>query len=274
MKLCYLLAAGLILSSLVMAFLPEPQVFAASEQLIDSYWSDAPNSWNGLWAIHPSLTTARSGHGQCFYSPASYTLSRATFQIWLNYTGTPKPVLRAALYKMNTSRTYGYNGNPEFPFTALVYSPSLNITGESSRKINFTFSGYVMTAGYYCITVEGVDGIDASNHIGLGMSSNGVHAGNRISYDSDWWYAYPTYDCHFYVYGVPYTPSDTQVWIGIAAPHVYAAVTIWSLAMIVGVGAAFMTGDVKDLPYVILIGLGILVVLFVSLTILSAFGSL
>lgn len=66
----------------------------------------------------------------------------------------------------------------------------------------------------------------------------------------------------------------TQTWIGISLPHVYAAITVWSIALIVGVGAAFMTGDVKDLPYVILIGLGILVVLFVSLTILSAFGSL
>lgn len=68
--------------------------------------------------------------------------------------------------------------------------------------------------------------------------------------------------------------STTQTWIGISLPHVYAAITVWSLALIVGVGAAFMTGDVKDLPYVILIGLGILVVLFVSLTILSAFGNL
>ena len=70
------------------------------------------------------------------------------------------------------------------------------------------------------------------------------------------------------------SPSNTQTWLGVSLPHVYAAITVWSIALIVGVGAAFMTGDVKDLPYVILIGLGILVVLFVSLTILSAFGSL
>lgn len=70
------------------------------------------------------------------------------------------------------------------------------------------------------------------------------------------------------------SPSNTQTWIGISLPHVYAAITVWSIALIVGVGAAFMTGDVKDLPYVILIGLGILIVLFVSLTILSAFGNL
>ena len=78
-----------------------------------------------------------------------------------------------------------------------------------------------------------------------------------------------------YVPPAPSAPSNTSRWIGIAAPHVYAAITLWSLAMIIGVGAALARGmNVADLPFIILIGLGILICLFVSLAIMSGFMQL
>jgi hypothetical protein len=74
---------------------------------------------------------------------------------------------------------------------------------------------------------------------------------------------------------IPLPPTNTGRWIGIAAPHVYAAITIWSLAMIIGVGAALSKGvDVADLPYLVLMGLGILICLFVALAIMSGFLNL
>jgi hypothetical protein len=70
------------------------------------------------------------------------------------------------------------------------------------------------------------------------------------------------------------SPSNSYRWISLSFPYVYGAITIWSIAMIIGVGAVFMKGSVQDLPYVILLGLGLLIVLFVSLAVLSSFAKI
>ena len=66
-------------------------------------------------------------------------------------------------------------------------------------------------------------------------------------------------------------PSNTGAWIGITLPYVYGAITLWSIAMIIGVAAVLMKGSVQDLPIVLMIGLGILICLFISLAIMSGF---
>lgn len=73
--------------------------------------------------------------------------------------------------------------------------------------------------------------------------------------------------------GVPLPQTNSNKWIGIAAPHVYAAITIWSIAMIVGIGLVFVRGqnDLSALPMVILLGIGILICLFISLAVMSGF---
>jgi hypothetical protein len=69
----------------------------------------------------------------------------------------------------------------------------------------------------------------------------------------------------------PVPVTNTQRWIGIAAPHIYAAIIVWSLAMIIGVGAVLAKGDIKDLPFVILMGIALLICLFITLVVMSPF---
>lgn len=65
--------------------------------------------------------------------------------------------------------------------------------------------------------------------------------------------------------------TNNSRWIGIASPHIFAAVTVWSLAMIIGIGAVLAKGDITDLPFVILIGIALLICLFITLPVMSPF---
>jgi hypothetical protein len=73
---------------------------------------------------------------------------------------------------------------------------------------------------------------------------------------------------------LPVVPTNSNRWLGIALPHVYAAIGLWSLAMIIGVGVVLMqwqTLKAIDLVAVILLGIGILICLFISLAVMSGF---
>ena len=250
-------------------------VSADSPALISSYWDETPNSWNSIWAVHPSASSARSAHGQAFTVVGSYRITSAEFWLQKN-VGNPNALFIAVLYEGNDSRTMGYNVNPEYPWNPLATSNSVNISGIGSpAKYNFTFSAseqYTMTAGYYCITLECQSAVllNDTNCISFATNLNGAHEGNRISYFSDWWYSFPTYDSIFRVYGEP-IPD----WIGIASPYAYAAITIMSISLIIGVGAVFIssfqTQDMAPLIPVIIIGIGIMIALFIVLPILNAF---
>lgn len=90
------------------------------------------------------------------------------------------------------------------------------------------------------------------------------------------------YDYYFFSQA-PYVPqSPANVWItGVAAPYVYAAITVSSMAAIVGVGLVFIViikspeeFDALALIGMILTTVGIVIVLFISLAIMSGFLSL
>jgi len=92
---------------------------------------------------------------------------------------------------------------------------------------------------------------------------------------------------HYFIYALLHLSSadfelmfDASVSeaVRIAAPHIYAAITIWSLAMIIGVAVAlsrsFDNFNAADLIAIIFLGIGILIVLFISLAVLSGFLNL
>lgn len=71
---------------------------------------------------------------------------------------------------------------------------------------------------------------------------------------------------------IMYDPPDYAYWFSGTKPIIYGAITLWSIAMIIGIGIVFMkSGDLSALPFVIVIGLGILICLLISLTVLSSF---
>jgi hypothetical protein len=69
--------------------------------------------------------------------------------------------------------------------------------------------------------------------------------------------------------------SESSRWIHIASPHIFAAIALWSLALMIGVGVVLAKGqDLSDLPFIIMIGIGIFICLFIALAVLSGFQNL
>lgn len=281
MKLCHLLVAGLVLSFLLVTALSV--VYADSNVLIASYTNGSDTNTDWLDRLHPSSDTGGSAVSESFQSSSSLLrITKASFQLCKQ--GSPSGMAHAKLYEM------GSDDSPNGSALATSDDFDVSVITVSYVWYNLTFSGlqkYTMQLSHsYCIVFEDPTSgsMNFMNFIYLrGNYSSGGYSGvGKGFHDNAWYLAQPISgggsDFLFMVYGevptVP-SPSNTQAWIGIAAPHVYAAITIWSLAMIIGVGAALSKGfNVADLPYLVLMGLAILICLFVALAIMSGFVNL
>ena len=312
MKLCHLLAVGFILSSLLVAALPAAKAspYALSFDGINDYVDCGVKSDFDLAGTALSIEVKVKAENQSSYA---YILARnlnvgtSGFQygLWLGSSPTYDYIWSEV---ENEGWGFPLKQLPHNQWTHIVFtfsSPTWNLYIDGTLVKTKSLAATITTksfplyigarndngavANFFCGLIRNVRlynrALNSSEVLTNMGSDSPITDGLVLSYPMNEGSGTTVHDesgknNDGTIYGATWVdlgspaPSNTQTWIGISLPHVYAAITVWSLALIVGVGAAFMTGDVKDLPYVILIGLGILVVLFVSLTILSAFGSL
>lgn len=67
-------------------------------------------------------------------------------------------------------------------------------------------------------------------------------------------------------------PPNVNVWVtGVLAPYVYVAISVWSLALIIGVGAVLMSQQTDAMPYAVIYGISVTIVLLIALAILAPF---
>jgi hypothetical protein len=278
MKLFYVIAYLLLVSSLLLGSLPAAR--ASSEVLIFSIPTYGSTSI-GLESSYISNTSSPAAAGQNFPMPAEYEGYRLTKCTWrLGRQGTPNGTLVAMFFQ--TNGTYNINARP-LGYVPLAESDpiEMNTIGGSDYLINFSFpSKPAMTDDYYWILIaikSNTTLLKASEgqYIAVYQRPNEVMIGDKCYNQASRWYVYDG-NLIVYVYGEKYTPSisNTGTWIGVSLPYIYAAIGLWSLAMIIGVGVVLMqwqTLKAIDLVAVILLGIGILICLFISLAVMSGF---
>jgi len=70
-------------------------------------------------------------------------------------------------------------------------------------------------------------------------------------------------------------PSNSARWLANVFPYIFAAITIWSLALVIGIAIVFLRPfNLGDLPFVLLMWVGILIVLVIAFAVLSGFTQL
>lgn len=261
------------------------------ETLIHEYWENY-DAWLGLWSQYFANISGSANYaaqGQTFnISTTDVTITRVSLLIIANQ-GTPNNTLVVALFALNeTGRVFGVNATPTQPFgkgTELAVSDGQIIVGGSPTEYTFNFTGdnqYVMQAGTnygLAVYVDVVNVLDGSNYYGIAANNGGDHWGNRLTQYNGTWVGVSSYDTYFRLYGIESEAEEAPFSAtSIASPYAYAAITIMSLALIIGVGAAllssFASKDVAPMIPVIIIGVAILIVLFIALSLFNAFSGL
>lgn len=189
------------------------------------------------------------------------------------------------------------NGMPSDLNDLLATSNPINVTPAENFPawatfgwVNWTFSGsdrVALVGGRsYTVTLDdGGTGVESgANDIYKGQDSDGGFAeGNYVycidltDYD-DWFDSGSSFEMLFRVWASePPTPAFDFP-LNIATPYAFAAISIMSLALIVGVGAGIIVAFREESPSALLplslMGIGIFIALFVSLVILSGFSGL
>ena len=171
----------------IFLFLP---TFCSSQVLIDSFiYSN--------WAA-PIYTGANTARGQSFICNGTYTLDSCFF--YCDKIGSPTGNVYASLFAH--TGTFGTDSKPTG--SALVTSialPASNFT-TSASWMKFTFpDNFVMSTGYYVLTISYISG-NSSNYIRVySETTNTTHAGNRCYYDSSSIWVSASSETAFYVYG-------------------------------------------------------------------------
>jgi len=287
----------LLLPAIIMPLSYSPWVppsESPTEVLIDSF-KDTPNIWLGFWTEYFAPLSGSANYamqGQSFAVSNNYYISRVNFTLTDNI-GSPEATLKVALFSWNVTdgRVFGYNSIPNKPFgkgEELANSDGISVLlAAQTVELSFEFTGenrYELIAGtaygigvYVDVNVT----FGGSNYFGVSGNSGlkAVHEGNRFTQYNATYGASPTSDAHFAVYGFTeesyegyWAPTNTNVWVtGVFAPYVYMAISIWSLALIVGVGAVLYTQQTDAMPIAIIYGIAITIVLLIALMILAPF---
>lgn len=255
-----------------------------SSSLLDSYSETNYESHSKLNSIHPSVANGYNlgAVSQSFTTPNGTTYTLSSCKFYLKRLQNPVGNLKAILYAST-----GDVGDEKPTGSSLALSDSVNmsiISADNFELVEFTFSEaeqYEMAQDIiYCITVQVNDAttIGDTDAVYCGEDWYATHAGGMAYHENGAWASYGSEgdgagDCLFYVYGEVVTEA-----VGIAAPYIYAAISLMSLSLIIGVGAALISSfeaqDMISLISVIIIGIGIMIVLFIVLPVLNAFSGL
>lgn len=236
------------------------------------------NSSTGTWVGNASVV---SGIADVGYNSSPYLVYGFLASKWAVFIGRQSGGAIASYYWETSawvSNTTLVSGIPTVPLNG-NWRPSVyyNLLG-NSKWVMIMGKGSAAWSGYSWS--DSTWSSDSDVVLGLTRTDDNSHASfvfnllgdGSLSLVTTWQYI-PLFKGFTYLGDEPLPQTNSNRWLGIAAPHVYAAITIWSIAMIVGIGLVFMRGqnDLSALPIVILLGIGILICLFISLAVMSGF---